>query len=89
MWIKLANGRVELVVNEDHIQRLLSEGCMEVSDPRLVPTEQPEETTEQQQESEQADGSALDNGESDSEPAQDDQRPIQRKSKVRGSRVTR
>jgi hypothetical protein len=34
MWIRLPNGRDELVVNEDHIKRLLSEGGIEISDPR-------------------------------------------------------
>jgi hypothetical protein len=37
MWLKLPNGRDELVVNEDHINRLLAEGAVEIPDPRLQP----------------------------------------------------
>jgi hypothetical protein len=41
MWLRLSNGRNELVVNEDHIRRLLSEGAVEIPDPRSKPEETP------------------------------------------------
>lgn len=51
MWIHLPNGRTELVLNPDHIKRLLSEGGHEVPDPREpVKAEEPvsgAETTEE------------------------------------------
>jgi hypothetical protein len=34
MWLKLSNGRDELVINEDHIKRLKDEGAIEITDPR-------------------------------------------------------
>jgi len=37
MWLRLSNGRNELVVNEDHIRRLLSEGAVEIPDPHSQP----------------------------------------------------
>jgi len=39
MWLRLSNGREELVVNEDHIRRLLAEGAVEIPDPRSQPEE--------------------------------------------------
>lgn len=51
MWIHLPNGRTELVLNEDHIKRLLSEGGREVPDPR-VPAKVEETEPEQQPEAE-------------------------------------
>jgi hypothetical protein len=41
MWLRLSNGRNELVVNEDHVRRLLAEGGVEIPDPRLKPEETP------------------------------------------------
>jgi len=41
MWLRLSNGRHELVVNEDHIRRLLAEGAVEIPDPRSQPEEAP------------------------------------------------
>ncbi len=47
MWLKLTNGRVELVINEDHIKRLISEGAVEIPDPQvpLISEAVPEEST--------------------------------------------
>ena len=39
MWIKCPNGLDALVLHEDHIKRLLSEGGVEIPDPTL-PSEQ-------------------------------------------------
>jgi len=39
MWLRLSNGRNELVVNEDHIKRLLNEGAVEIPDPRSLSKE--------------------------------------------------
>lgn len=54
MWLKLSSGRDELVLNPDHVKRLLSEGAVETDDPRVKPeTQEPEQVPE----SEQGDGS--------------------------------
>lgn len=34
-WMRLSNGREELIVNPDHIKRLLDEGGTIIPDPRL------------------------------------------------------
>lgn len=66
MWLKLSNGREELVLNEDHVKRLLGEGAVEIDDPRAVPEEQPE--------SELIDGSQGEHVDADSTSEDDDQR---------------
>lgn len=43
MWLRLSNGRHELVMNEDHIKRLLNEGAVEIPDPRSQPVEPSQE----------------------------------------------
>jgi len=45
MWLKLPNGRDELVINEDHIKRLKDDGAIEIADPRLPSQEPPTEQT--------------------------------------------
>jgi hypothetical protein len=40
MWIKLGDGRVELILHEAHITRLLNEGGIEVPDPTPAREEQ-------------------------------------------------
>lgn len=50
MWLRLSNGRDELVVNEDHIRRLLNEGAVEIPDPRLQPETVASLTEEQEAE---------------------------------------
>ncbi len=36
MWLRLPNGRQELIHNEDHIKRHLGEGAFEIPDPREI-----------------------------------------------------
>jgi hypothetical protein len=89
--MRLSNGREELVLNEDHVKRLLGEGAVEIVDPRVPQEsetpkgpEQPQapivpsgETGTEQAPSQEgvADGSTNVNDGSDSTSAPDDQRP--------------
>lgn len=41
MWIRCPNGVDTLVHHEDHINRLLSEGGIEIPDPTLSPVVEP------------------------------------------------
>src|SRR4051812_12927208 len=46
-WMRLSNGREEIIVNKDHVKRLLSEGAVEIDDPRVPQApEVPRPTTE-------------------------------------------
>ena len=72
MWMRLSNGREEIIVNKDHVKRLLSEGAVQIADPRVpqeVETPQEEASTE-----EVVDGSTNVNEQSDSPSTPDDQR---------------
>jgi hypothetical protein len=93
MWLKLPNGRDELVVNEDHVKRLLNEGAVEIPDPRIPledvaepVEEQPEEVeTAVTEESEQTDvSSAGIDGGPDSASTSNDRGSSRRKSKLSG-----
>jgi len=75
MWIKLSNGRIELVHHEAHIARLLSEGGQEVADPRVA-------ALAQQETEEQSDGSQNNTDRPDSSGQEDDHRPRRRKPAV-------
>ena|SRR5882762_7855183 len=88
MWMRLSNGREELIVNEDHVKRLLGEGAIEIADPRVPQAPETPQEPEQPQvpsgetgseqtqapESEQPDGSTNVDGEPDSTGQGDDQR---------------
>lgn len=67
MWMRLSSGREELVLNEDHIKRLLGEGAVEIADPRM-----PQETEISE---EAPDDSQNNDGGSDSASQDNDQRP--------------
>lgn len=41
VWMRLSNGREELIMHPDHVNRLLDEGGTIISDPRLSPTIEP------------------------------------------------
>lgn len=83
MWIRLPNGRTELVLNDAHITRLLSEGGVEVPDPTVAQQEpEPAPETPEQQESEQADGSTSVNEPSDNSSKAKNRRSSRRKPTV-------
>ncbi len=42
VWIRLSNGREELIVHPDHIKRLLDDGGVIIPDPRTSVSEQAE-----------------------------------------------
>lgn len=75
MWLKLSSGREELVLNADHIKRLLSEGAVEIPDPRTQPeTQEPEQKQEAEvkiPESEQSDGTINDDNTDNASQAPD------------------
>lgn len=71
MWMRLSNGREELIVNEDHVKRLKGEGAVEIDDPR---TPQPETSAEQPSQEGVTNASTSDDGGSESTGASDDQR---------------
>jgi hypothetical protein len=46
-WMRLSNGREELIVNRDHVKRLLGEGAVPIDDPRV--SQEPEKPKELEQ----------------------------------------
>jgi hypothetical protein len=74
MWLKLSNDRVENILNEDHIKRLLNEGAFEVPDPTIPQAEKSEVVD---------DGSQSNDGKSDSTGEVEDLRSSGDKSAVR------
>lgn len=73
MWIQLGSGRVELVLHEAHITRLLSDGGVQVE----PPVSEQEESRE--------DASTVNNGKPNTEGKTTDLRPQRGKSGVRRS----
>ena len=85
-WMRLSNGREEIIVNQDHVKRLLGEGAVKIDDPRV--SQEPEIAKEEASTEVAADGSTNVNEQSDSPSTPDDQRhgtdaPVQRSKRTR------